>query len=235
MKKSRLLDAVCALLFSFSITSISEAALVVPADLNPGDKYHVMFVTTTRTTATSSDITFYDGIVQADADTAGIGTSIGLDGWKVAASTPTVDASTNVSTLFSSLTNIPIYDQTGQRIANSYNDLWDNSILAPVDIDAYGNPVDLTTHQVVWTGSSGSGLGLNYAELGATLTGNSAFGSVLYTDSTWMYISSGSQSALRPLYALSPEITAVPVPAAAWLFCSGLLGLIGISRRKNTA
>lgn len=27
----------------------------------------------------------------------------------------------------------------------------------------------------------------------------------------------------------------VPIPAAVWLFCSGLLGLIGIARRKNTA
>lgn len=27
----------------------------------------------------------------------------------------------------------------------------------------------------------------------------------------------------------------VPIPAAAWLFCSGLLGLAGVARRKNTA
>jgi len=31
------------------------------------------------------------------------------------------------------------------------------------------------------------------------------------------------------------NFTAVPVPAAAWLFGSGLLGLIGISRRKKSA
>lgn len=29
--------------------------------------------------------------------------------------------------------------------------------------------------------------------------------------------------------------TVVPVPAAAWLFASGLLGIIGIARRKKTA
>lgn len=233
--KLRLLGAVCALLFSFSITSVSEAALVVPADLNAGDKYHVIFVTTTRTTGTSSDIAYYDGIVQADADAASIGTSIGLDGWKVVASTPTVDARDNISPLFSSLTDVPIYDQTGQRIANSYNDLWDNSILAPVQIDAYGDRVDYSTHQVVWTGTSGLGLGMNYSELGANLTGNSVFGSVLYADAWWMYIGSGPQSALHPLYALSPEITAVPVPAAAWLFGSGLLGLVGIAKQKKAA
>jgi len=31
------------------------------------------------------------------------------------------------------------------------------------------------------------------------------------------------------------EITAVPVPAAAWLFGSGVLGLVGIARRKKAA
>ena len=33
----------------------------------------------------------------------------------------------------------------------------------------------------------------------------------------------------------SPSTAAVPIPAAAWLFGSGLLGLIGISRRKKVA
>ena len=31
------------------------------------------------------------------------------------------------------------------------------------------------------------------------------------------------------------NINAVPVPAALWLFGSGLLGLVGIARRKNAA
>jgi hypothetical protein len=29
------------------------------------------------------------------------------------------------------------------------------------------------------------------------------------------------------------SVTVVPIPAAAWLFCSGLVGLIGIARRKK--
>jgi hypothetical protein len=29
-------------------------------------------------------------------------------------------------------------------------------------------------------------------------------------------------------------ITSVPLPAAVWLFGSGLLGLVGIARRKNS-
>jgi hypothetical protein len=30
------------------------------------------------------------------------------------------------------------------------------------------------------------------------------------------------------------SVSAVPVPAAAWLFGSGLIGLVGIARRKNS-
>jgi hypothetical protein len=31
------------------------------------------------------------------------------------------------------------------------------------------------------------------------------------------------------------DVTHVPIPAALWLFGSGLLGLIGIARRSKTA
>jgi hypothetical protein len=34
---------------------------------------------------------------------------------------------------------------------------------------------------------------------------------------------------------ISGTLATIPVPAAVWLFCSGLLGLIGIARRKSTA
>lgn len=35
--------------------------------------------------------------------------------------------------------------------------------------------------------------------------------------------------------SLAGSVTPVPVPAAVWLFSSGLLGLVGIARRKNKA
>ena len=34
---------------------------------------------------------------------------------------------------------------------------------------------------------------------------------------------------------LERELNPVPVPAAVWLFGSGLLGLVGIARRKKIA
>lgn len=44
---------------------------------------------------------------------------------------------------------------------------------------------------------------------------------------------SGSLEIYALSYLSTTEISTVPVPAAAWLFGSGLLGLIGIARRKK--
>lgn len=48
-----------------------------------------------------------------------------------------------------------------------------------------------------------------------------------FTGGTWNLASNGTLT-----YAVATS--AVPVPAAAWLFVSGLLGLVGVSRRKLT-
>ena len=90
MKKSCLVGSLCAFIFSALSTS-ANASLVVPAGLNPGDAYHVIFVSSTGSVATSSDISSYDAFVQNVANNAGIGTGIGVD-WSVVGSTPTVDA-----------------------------------------------------------------------------------------------------------------------------------------------
>ncbi|VAW54702.1 hypothetical protein MNBD_GAMMA06-552 [hydrothermal vent metagenome] len=47
------------------------------------------------------------------------------------------------------------------------------------------------------------------------------------TDAIWTF----SASSLNG-YSMSIATTVVPVPAAVWLFGSGLLGLVGIARRK---
>ena len=42
-------------------------------------------------------------------------------------------------------------------------------------------------------------------------------------------------TAAYPAGEIRGQVNVVPVPAAAWLFGSGLLGLVGISRRKKAA
>ena len=103
MKKSHRLGAACAFILAVLSTSVN-ASLVVPAGLSPGDKYHVIFVSSTTRDATSSDIADYDAHVQAAEDAAGIGNTIGLNGWLAVGSTTTIDAIDHIAPLFTNST-----------------------------------------------------------------------------------------------------------------------------------
>jgi hypothetical protein len=57
---------------------------------------------------------------------------------------------------------------------------------------------------------------------------------ILITDSSGVPIPGATLTAASGTdYPLSP-LNSIPIPAAVWLFSSGLLGLIGISRRRKT-
>jgi hypothetical protein len=60
-----------------------------------------------------------------------------------------------------------------------------------------------------------------------TVTGSATARYVRYN------VISGNQWAHLTEITIGGNISTVPVPAAAWLFGSGLLGLVGIARRKN--
>ncbi len=98
MKKFNLLGVVCGCFFLLISTSVN-AALVTPAGLNPGDKYHVIFVTSNATGPMSSNIADYDAFVQSAADAAGIGSTLSLS-WRVVGSTTTIDAKDHIQPLF---------------------------------------------------------------------------------------------------------------------------------------
>jgi len=228
MKKSRLLGVVLCCLFSFIATTVN-ASLVVPTGLNPGDKYHVIFTTSTTTLPTSTDIAFYDGFVQSAADAAGIGTTIGLNNWRAVGSTGDVDAVDHLDSLFSPNYDVPIYTQLGDLVASSYAELWTTGPQVRINVDEYGLPPVLNQ---VWTGSTGAGTAAPNAELGAGITGSRYGGTT--TGPTWIDSSTADSENFFHMYALSQEITVVPIPAALWLFGSGLLVLFGVARRKTS-
>jgi len=53
MKRPRLLGVLCSYVIVF-VSASTNAAIVVPTGLDPGDTYHVIFVTSTATSTTSS-------------------------------------------------------------------------------------------------------------------------------------------------------------------------------------
>lgn len=223
---SNIYRTLCILSLIIGCFTTANAALVVPGGLNPGDKYHVIFVTSNVRDAFPGNISNYDSFVQSTADAAGIGGSIT---WRAVGSTDDgTNAISHVGALFSDTSNIPIYNQNGDLVSASFNGLWDGGLDSAVGYDQNGSP----TSTSVWTGTNSTGFGDGGFRLGSS---SASFGNSTATSASWINLSTNNNSNFLSLYAMSQELTAVPVPAAAWLFGSGLLGIVGVARRKKSA
>lgn len=205
---------------------------VVPAGLSPGDKYHLVFVTDGTIDALSSNIDDYNDFVQSEAELnpSLTGTDVGVQ-WSALASTPGVNARDNAVVG----ANTPVFLLDGTtKLADGFNDFWDQFLLAPVDIDQYNQQVPTT---LVWTGSMANGMGSATFELGgsgqATVQGSTQF-----SNTFWFFNSSSDPNNEAPLYALSQELTVpVPEPTAMITFAIGI-GCLAVggyvrSGRKN--
>lgn len=216
MKNSTITTGFVAVLMSAS----AQAVLIVPTGLAPGETYQLAFVTSGTTAATSGNIADYNALVQAAADAANMGIGMGIT-WNVIGSTASVNANANA------LVSTKVFNMNGELVALNYADFWDGTHTTGIGIDYDEN--NAARNFNVWTGSNADG-----TAAGVNALGNASvrWGESTFSSSGW--ISHGNQvsSVSYSLYALSSTLTApVPVPAAAWLFASGMLALAGLSRR----
>ena len=106
---------------------------VVPADLNPGDPYHLVFVTQGMRDGTSAAIADYDAFVNAEAALNPSVTGTGVQ-WYAIASTASVSARDHAVVG----ANVPVYLLDGTtKIADGYADIWDGSIDSTIDVDQF--------------------------------------------------------------------------------------------------
>ncbi|MCF7954382.1 MAG: hypothetical protein K9M75_01135 [Phycisphaerae bacterium] len=193
-----------------------------------GDTYRLIFVTSSGTQATSTDIATYNAFVQGLADAAGLGDA----SWNVVGSTAAVDARDNT------LTN-PELDGTGEAvfrmdgatvIANNYADLWDG--VDPIDggdgykysvmYDENGDVSRLGDGRL-FTGTNADG---TVSTPGQPLGGSSAVPSkaqsgsawkpaaYAFATSHWMLVFSDLITSTRPVYGMSEPLTVKSVYAA---------------------
>jgi hypothetical protein len=217
-------------------------AAVIPQDLSDlavGSPYQVIFLTHDTTTATNTDIGYYNNFVRQEAS---LSSTLPTDAtWNAIASTSTVDARTNVSTS----SDVPIYSASGDLVAISGDALWQTGFSSlqlanSVMTDQYGSQWVMDA----WTGSNSDGtkasMALGQWSLpGATPVKGPEIGCGVFQNSRWLdlepfssNLSGGATQALS-LYALSSVVTVpatVPEPSAFALLAVGLLAIFGRRR-----
>jgi len=103
-----------------------------------------------------------------------------------------------------------------------------------------GEPINYTENgdqftRTVWTGTAQDGTAAMTGGFPVSLGSQSvAHGNSDRFNSAWIFDSSIQLNpTLNSVYALSSVITVIPIPASLYLFGSGILGLIGIARKKK--
>ena len=186
-------------------------------------QYHLVFVTDGTRDATSSNINDYNtfvtnqvtGSLQA-TELTNAGFNLGTITWKAIGSTGSVAARDNTGTNPSS-TGVPIYLIDGNRVANNNGDLWDGSILTPINRTQNDSPNIVSE---VWTGTSNKGTA--DFSLGSFPSDK---GSSSVVDGRWIADGGGLPSTSLRLYSMSSVLT-VPTPAVSVPEPSSLLGYI---------
>ncbi len=180
----------------------SQAPVVLPDDLEPGDPYHLVFVSDGVRDALSSDIADYNQFVNDEAaDNPNLtGTDEGVV-WFAIGSTETTTARENTDVGDCA----PVYLLNGTtRVVDGFDDIWDGSLDAPINRNQCAAPINT----FVWTGSTISGGSHPSRFLGAA---NVIYGTSGGTSGFWINLGNSSSGGSRPLYALS-QLLVVPDP-----------------------
>jgi len=203
---------------------------VVPAGLNPGDQYRLIFVSSNGTArdGTSTNIADYNDFVLGIANAVpGINT-LGAS-WFAILSTAATSAVTNIGTSTSSV-GIYLLDGT-TKVADGTAGLFGSALLAKVNMDEQGN---IGISKFAFTGSNADGTSSATEPVGASrvIIGNSNF-----TDGQWLAKSDDPAAHTGEVYyAISSVLTVPPTPspepASLGMAATGAVLILLARRRK---
>ena len=140
---------------------------LVPSGLSAGDRFRLLFISSTKRDATSADIADYNSFVQARAAAGHTDVQSYSGGFRAVASSPFVDATANTATA-STDTDAPIYWLGGPKAADDYADFWDGNWdheSSPLRDEA-GSQVTFLAANRPWTGTASGGAKASAQHLG---------------------------------------------------------------------
>jgi len=182
----------------------------------------ILATTMISSTAHSSDIATYNNLVNAAADAAGT-TITGVLGkstiadieWRAIALT-----ADQTSYVFDHEEESSIFTPDSSLVADSMYKFFVYDLQSPINVSEDGSAVD----PAVWTGF--------WSQHWLGTTPESMVGYNTFTHKGWLYWLPSNTNLEHHLYAISEELTVVPVPGA---FILGMLGLsvAGLKLRKH--
>jgi len=192
--------------FTTASHALDAPAAMVPAGLNPGDEFYIIFVTSTSRDATSTDINDYNTHVNTAADLSSTkGTDDASITWRVVGAT----AADNQCDPYNGdgTANTPTYNLNGDIIATDRTNILDGAIDNDIMYNQQGIDVGVVR---VWTGCNTDGsadAGNELGHIGTVVTRGNAY------NNGGFWINSGTDTHTDPsrFYAISPKLT---VPAA---------------------
>lgn len=222
--------------------------LAVPAGLQPGDEYRLIFVTSTTTTNPSSLASYYNSFVTSAATAGGsafasITASYGL-GWFAIGTFTNSNVFDNIGF---SADSVGIYGLDGTKVAagtgtasaQTAGELFGGALisgsggihLAETGVNRAG--------ATVWTGTNQFGGGVRIIQAGSPLDNyNVQTGQVGATNSTWINSSRDNNATIAySMYGISSTITVqdnAPEPTTVVLAGVGILLLTCVKRRSRS-
>ena len=148
---------------SAEVTVPSDWALK-PTGVASGGKFRLLFVTSNRRDARSTNIAHYNSFVQARAANGHAAIQNYGKGFRVLGSTQAVNARANTCSR-SSDTDAAVYWLNGTKVADNYGDMYDGSWDSNADRLESGNSNTAVTSRV-WTGTNNNGTTDSFNYLG---------------------------------------------------------------------
>lgn len=206
----------------------AHAGVILP-NLNPGDTYRLVFVTSTTTTATSSLISTYDNLVNVAVSTNSI-LSQNLTTWTALVSTPTALGNVHSSVGIYG-TSTRLYNTQGQYLGI------DTELFFPsaVKYDENGSQTTPTNGRI-WTGAIHYAAGDNTAWTlgGASSTSLHAINEAGRQSIAIGFAGKGTSYSIYGISGVQTIATSsVPEPASIAIWGLGAIGMMVVRRRHQ--